>query len=76
LLDGNLNGENSEDVADELANCGTPFAFVSGYGREHLPPAHGDRPILAKPFPGSEIRKLLEQLVAQLQPSTVDAARK
>lgn len=50
LLDGNLNGEPIDTVADTLADRNIPFAFVSGYGREHLPTRHRDRPLIAKPF--------------------------
>ena len=65
LLDGNLNGEHSGKVADMLASRGTAFAFVSGYGREHLPRDHDARPILAKPFVAQEVRRLVEQLAAE-----------
>ncbi|MET1754506.1 response regulator [Novosphingobium sp. RD2P27] len=62
LLDGNLNGERIDVVADELAARGTPFAFVSGYGREHLPEEHGSRPVISKPFVSGEVRSLVAQL--------------
>lgn len=50
LLDGNLGGKPVDEVAGILARRGVPFCFVSGYGREHLPPGFADRPVLAKPF--------------------------
>ncbi len=40
LLDAHLAGESAGRIADALAARGIPFAFVSGYGRESLPPAH------------------------------------
>lgn len=59
LLDGNLNGEKIGPVADELARRRTPFAFISGYDREHLPQAHCDRPMLNKPFLSADVRDML-----------------
>jgi CheY-like chemotaxis protein len=65
LLDGNLNGERIDEVADILSAQGMPFAFVSGYGKEHLPAAHGHRPMAAKPFLPFEIENLLRVLVSE-----------
>lgn len=62
LLDGNLNGEKIDRVADALAARETPFAFVSGYDREHLPQGHTDRPMLNKPFVVSDVRAMLLRL--------------
>ena len=62
LLDGNLNGERITPVADELAARATPFAFVSGYDREHLPENHAQRPMIAKPFMGSEVSAMITRL--------------
>ncbi|MBB4856933.1 PAS domain S-box-containing protein [Novosphingobium chloroacetimidivorans] len=68
LLDGNLNGERIDAVADDLAARGIPFAFVSGYGREHLPAGHQHRPVITKPFVAAEICDLAAQLAAQVNP--------
>ncbi|KMS59702.1 histidine kinase [Novosphingobium barchaimii LL02] len=65
LLDGNLNGEKIDPVADMLAAHDTPFAFVSGYDRDHLPQSHGGRPMLGKPFIGSDIRAVLHRLAEE-----------
>ncbi|WP_103094968.1 response regulator [Novosphingobium guangzhouense] len=62
LLDGNLNGEKIGPVADALAARDTPFAFVSGYDREHLPADHAGRPMLNKPFVVADVRTMLLQL--------------
>lgn len=62
LLDGNLNGERIDAVADLLAAYDTPFAFVSGYDRDHLPQAHADRPMLGKPFVEADVRAMLRHL--------------
>ena len=34
---------------------GIPFAFVSGYGREQLPPAYRGAPLVRKPFTGKDL---------------------
>jgi len=65
LLDGNLNGEKIDTVAALLAAGDTPFAFVSGYDRDHLPQGHGSRPMLGKPFVASEVRDMLRRLAME-----------
>ncbi|MFC0204792.1 response regulator [Novosphingobium soli] len=67
LLDGNLNGEPIDAVGEALAAAGTPFAFVSGYDREHLPTAHASRPMLGKPFVVADVRAMLALLAAEMR---------
>jgi two-component sensor histidine kinase len=55
LLDANLNGEPVEKVATALTRRGIPFVFVTGYGRESLPPAFRSVPIIAKPCSAGEL---------------------
>ena len=55
LLDAHLTGEPVGRVADALQARGIPFAFVSGYGREHLPAAHRAAPLVKKPFTGKDL---------------------
>jgi CheY-like chemotaxis protein len=50
LLDAHLAGESAGRIADALAARGLPFAFVSGYGPESLPPAYRNVPLVRKPF--------------------------
>lgn len=50
LLDGNLHGKPVDVLAAALTRRGTPFAFVSGYGRESLPAAFAHAPVISKPF--------------------------
>jgi PAS domain S-box-containing protein len=69
LLDGNLNGEKVDAVAHELAASGTPFAFVSGYGRELFPDGHRDRPALGKPFTSAALLKVIEGLAQEREPA-------
>ena len=49
LLDVNLGDEAVFPVADALAARDVPFVFLTGYGRETLPPMHRKRPCLTKP---------------------------
>ncbi len=55
LLDANLGGKSVGQVADALSARGVPFAFVSGYGREQLPPQHKGAPLIAKPFTSEDL---------------------
>lgn len=57
LLDANLRGQPVDAIATALADKKVPFVFVSGYGREALPPGFADTALLAKPF---NPRQLLE----------------
>jgi len=70
LLDGNLNGERIDSVADALAERDIPFAFVSGYGAEHLPQAHRHRPVITKPFTPAEIHRMVQQLAGLRSPGS------
>jgi DNA-binding NtrC family response regulator len=50
MLDMNLDGNKSHDVADALAVRGVPFVFSTGYSSLEMKDAHRDRPVLKKPF--------------------------
>ncbi len=62
LVDGNLNGDPVDMVADILTGTQVPFAFCSGYGREALPANHGSAPILAKPFGRDDLLAVVAEL--------------
>lgn len=64
LLDGNLHGHSADRVAAALAGKGIPFAFATGYGREALPPAYRDVPVLGKPFDSVRLAATLVGLMA------------
>lgn len=66
LLDGNLGGKPVDEVAGILARRGVPFCFVSGYGREHLPPGFADRPVLAKPFALETLISTVREILSTL----------
>jgi CheY-like chemotaxis protein len=55
LLDANLGGQPVAHIADALLARKVPFAFVSGYGREHLPPRYRMAPLVRKPFTGADL---------------------
>jgi DNA-binding response OmpR family regulator len=55
LLDAQLAGEPAGRIADALIARRIPFAFVSGHGRDHLPAAHREAPLVKKPFTGSDL---------------------
>jgi len=55
LLDANLGGQPVGSIADALLARKVPFAFVSGYGRDQLPPRHRGAPLVRKPFTGADL---------------------
>jgi len=65
LLDVHLNGRNVFEFADQLAACGTPFVFATGYGARGIPDRHCARPVLQKPFRPDELKRALEDVVAE-----------
>ena len=65
LLDVHLNGRNVFDFADRLAARGTPFVFATGYGARGIPDRHCARPVLQKPFRPDELKRALEEVVAE-----------
>ncbi len=66
LVDGNLAGRPVDDIARALKQRGVPFAFVTGYGREALPPGFDDAPIVEKPFTQEQVIAALEQLFSNV----------
>lgn len=65
FLDGNLNGEKVEAVAQCLRGRSIPFAFVTGYNREHLPPGFDDVPKVRKPFECSVLIETARELLSR-----------
>jgi CheY-like chemotaxis protein len=64
VLDVNIAGELVYPVADELADRGLPYIFVTGYGASGLTEAYRGRPVLEKPFPK---KALLQAMLESLQ---------
>ena len=63
-LDISLEGAAIDDIAGILSQRGIPFLFVSGYGREHLPAAFRDRPLVGKPFDEATFVRAVLDMVA------------
>lgn len=80
LLDVNLNGENSMEIAAHLKARGCPLAFTTGYGASGIDSAHTDMPVLTKPYALAELEAVLTGFAAQLAgmsstTSSVDSKR-
>jgi len=68
LVDGNLAGRRVDQIVSALGTRGIPFAFVTGYGREALPPGFDDAPIVEKPFTQEQVIATLERLLSNVVP--------
>lgn len=62
LLDVNLGGEQSFEVADALAARNIPFVFVTGYGGAGVRDRYPNAPTLQKPFVTSDLERALTTL--------------
>jgi CheY-like chemotaxis protein len=62
LLDVNLHGVGVFPVADELKRLGIPYAFVTAYEAEVLPPAHQSTKRIEKPVDQADLVKMLHTL--------------
>jgi CheY-like chemotaxis protein len=67
VLDVNVAGETSFDLARVLVDRGTPFVFSTGYGSARLPVNLQNQPILAKPFGLSDLRKSIGTALAPVR---------
>jgi len=63
MLDMNLNGDKSHDVADALSARGVPFIFCTGYSGGELREGHRDRAVLKKPFSFENLNAALARLL-------------
>lgn len=63
MLDMNLNGNSSFDVADALAEKGIPFVYSTGNNILDERDGFSDRPILKKPFSEEDLAKTLASLM-------------
>lgn len=62
ILDIDLRGQDVFEVAAILEERGTPFVFVTGYRRGHLPERYRSRPLVAKPFSREDLLAGIEAL--------------
>ncbi|HET7717749.1 MAG TPA: PAS domain S-box protein, partial [Bauldia sp.] len=65
LLDANLGGEPVDEVAARLQRKGVPFAFATGHGRDALPEAFREAPVLIKPFDAEQVLQMVQGLVGR-----------
>ena len=66
VLDINLNGNSSYEVADALRHRGIPYAFATGYGHSGVNPAHAGVPVLSKPYSSEDVTRTLAALLGPL----------
>ncbi len=59
MLDMNLGGSSSEQIADALASHQVPFIYSTGNTGGDLRQGYSDRPILRKPFKAETLEELL-----------------
>lgn len=59
MLDVNLNGTTSMELARTLKERGTPFAFTTGYGADGIDAEHLDMPVLTKPYSIADLEAAL-----------------
>ena len=64
VLDVNLNGKDSYDVADILEGREIPFVFASGYGAIGICDRFRGVPVLTKPFQPADLERSLRQAMA------------
>jgi DNA-binding NtrC family response regulator len=63
LLDANMNGEPVDDLAAAITRRAKPFVFVTGYGREALPAAFRQAPLLTKPLLPQAAIRMIEKML-------------
>jgi CheY-like chemotaxis protein len=64
MLDMNLNGDKTHNVADALAARGVPFVFATGYSGRDVRESYPDRPVLKKPFKYEELVEIFTRLLS------------
>lgn len=67
ILDVNLGGEQTFELADRLASGDIPVVFSTGSDRSSLPTRFAQYPILEKPY----VLNSVEEVLAQVAPSAV-----
>jgi CheY-like chemotaxis protein len=63
MLDMNLNGKSSGDVADALVARGVPFVYSTGNSAHDTRDGFRDRPVLKEPFSDEQLTKVLSSLL-------------
>lgn len=65
ILDLNLNGQRTHELAPILAARGVPFVFATGYGAAGVDPAWSHVPVLQKPFQPRELEAAIARALAR-----------
>lgn len=63
ILDVNLDGQNSYEIAAALDERGIPFLFSTGYAAVAVEQRYRDRPFLQKPFRQEDLQKALSGML-------------
>lgn len=74
LLDGNFHGQPVDAIAAALTGRNIAFMFVTGYGRESLPPEFGTVNILGKLFTDAQLLDAAMRIVEPQAQKIMDAA--
>jgi CheY-like chemotaxis protein len=61
ILDVNLSGERSFEIARRLRTRDVPVVFVTGYGRDGLNGEFADCPVVPKPYTPALLSRALEE---------------
>jgi CheY-like chemotaxis protein len=61
ILDVNMGGRDSADVAEALARRAIPFVFATGYGRSGVPGEWAGGIVLQKPYTQAELAEALDE---------------
>ncbi|MEP6563745.1 MAG: response regulator [Mesorhizobium sp.] len=64
MLDMNLDGDDSNTVADALAERGVPFIYSTGNSDRDMREGFSNRAVLRKPFSFDELTAKLERLLS------------
>lgn len=62
ILDVNLNGSLSYELAEKLRAANIPVLFSTGYGRHGLEEGYKDWPVIQKPYSEDDLKRALRQL--------------
>lgn len=63
LIDINVNGERTFDLANRLNRSAIPFAFVTGYSGADLPAEFNGRRLIQKPIDATAVRSCIKGLL-------------
>ena len=65
ILDVNIQGERSYQVAERLIEAGVPFAFATGYGDAEHPAQLRDITTLTKPYSQEDLRAFVSATLGE-----------